>query len=92
MNASIGEEWQIQHVKPDDRLVTLVAMIVPVPCGRDNHIATSQWHLLALNRSEALAIDDEATGEGNMPMCWRSLTGLYYLQATINSIGSVWSS
>lgn len=92
MYASVGEQWQVQHVKPNDRLVALVAMVVPMPCGRYDHVATSQWHLLALNCSEALAIDDEAAREGNMPMRRCSLAGLYYLQATIDSIGSVWRS
>lgn len=49
-------------------------MIMPMPNGRDNDIATNKWHLLPLNRCEAFSINNEARRKGKMSMRWRCLT------------------
>ena len=83
------KEGQVQHVEPDDRLVALVAMVVPVPCRCHNHISSDKRHLLALNRSEAFTVHDEATGERNVPVRWSNLTGVHDLKPAVDCVRGV---
>lgn len=73
MLTGIAEQEYIQHVEPNDGLVTLVIVVVPVPCGRDDDVSAHERHLLALDGGKALAVHDEATGIGNVSMSRRRL-------------------
>jgi hypothetical protein len=68
MHRCISEQGKIQDVQPDDRLVALIAVVVPVPGGRENNIASRQGHFLALHGSEPVAFHNEPEGICDMPM------------------------
>jgi hypothetical protein len=80
----VDKVGQVQAVQPDDGRVVaslfvgaLLAMIVPVPGRRDDHVTRAHRHSPAVDGGEpALALDDEAAGEGGMPVGGGRLTRL----------------
>lgn len=89
VNGGESEERQVEGVQPDDRSVALVAVIVPVPNGRHDHVTPLQWHLLALDRREALAVNDEPESKSNVPVSGRRLSGVDDLEAAVDGIRGV---
>lgn len=84
------EQWEVESVKPDHWCGPLVAMVVPMPAGREYHIAAVHKHLLPLDRGEATtALHDEAHRECDVPVSRRYLTGENQLKATIDSVGGI---
>ncbi len=88
---------QIQPIKPDDRRVVaallvraLLAVVVPVPRRRHDHVAWLHRHTAPVNGGEAaLPFDDEAAGEGGVPVGGGRLAGLDQLQAGVEGVGGV---
>lgn len=92
INRRKTEQGQIQQVKPNNRTLRLVAMIMPMPCRCYYDIASFQGHFLPFNGREALSVHDEATCKGYMTMGRGCLSWVHNLQACIDCIGSVWCS
>ena len=86
---SEAEQGQVQHVQPNNRLITFVAVVMPVPDRCDNNISSNKRHLLSLDSSETFTIHDEATGKGKMSVCWGSLARVDDLQAAIDGVCSI---
>jgi hypothetical protein len=80
------EKRQVEHIQPDDGVCALVAVIMPMPDGRHDNVAADKWHFLALDGSEALAIDDEPTCKGEVSVSWGRLAGVDQLKTAVNGV------
>jgi hypothetical protein len=90
VNWGEAEQRQIQHIQPDYWLITLIAMVMPVPDRCNDNITSDKRHLLAFDCCETFTIYDEASSEGKMSMCWGCFTRVDDLKTSINSICCVW--
>lgn len=88
MDLCICKERQVQDIEPDDWLLALVAVAVPMPIRCDDHIAAREGQLLALNGGESLAVDDKAKRRRDMSMGRRRLSGVDELQAGVDGVCS----
>lgn len=88
MDLCICKERQVQDIEPDDWLLALVAVIVPMPIRCDDDVATCEGQLLTLNSGESLAVDDEAKRRGDMSMGRRRLSRVDKLQAGVDGVCS----
>ena len=86
MHTSEPEERKVEGVEPNDRLIALVAVVVPVPSGGDDDITPLQGNLLTLYGGETLAVDDEPDGKGNMAVSRGSFARVDELETTIYGI------
>lgn len=95
VDREMGKGGEVEAVKPDYGLVistlfisALLAVVVPVPSGRDKNITRPHSDPTPLNGSEtSLSLDDEPDGEGSMSMGRSYLVGLDQLQTSIESVG-----
>lgn len=88
MDGEVGEVGQIQAVQPDHRARAVLTMIVPVPGGGQDHIASGHLNALAVDGCEAaLAFDDEAHGKSRVTVRPGCLIGHYQLETSIDGIG-----
>jgi len=98
VDREVDEAREIKSIEPDNRLIiptllisTLLAVVMPVPSGRDNDVTRLHRNSLAVNCSEATsAFDDESACEGGVPVCRCCFLRLHQLESSIQSISSIW--
>ena len=86
MHRGETEQRQVEHVQPDDGVCALVAVVMPMPDGRHDNVTADERHLLALDGSESLAIDDEPTGKGEVSVGRGRLAGINQLKTSVDGI------
>lgn len=89
VNRSESEKGQVEGVQPDDGGIALVAVVVPMPDGRDDYITSPKRHLLSLDGSEALSINDESEGESNVSVSWCRFSRIHDLKTTVDGVSGV---
>ena len=82
-------ERKVQAVQPDHGLVSVVAVVVPLPLRREDEVAFFHADFLAADGGEAAGpFDDEAEGEGLVAMRRGRLAWQDQLETCIDSICS----
>ena len=76
---------QVQHIQPDDRVCTVMAVLMPQACGRENQISSAHRAFLAVHRGvSALAFDNHAHCIWRVSMARCPLAGHKQLHAQIH--------
>lgn len=91
VNWEVPKVWKIQPVQPDHGAGAILAMVVVVPCWRQDHITLLHLDTLTMHGSKpAVAFDDEAHCEGRVPMGGGGLIRHHELKARIERVCCVW--
>lgn len=88
VHGELGEVGQVEPVEPDHGAFAVLAVVVPVPCRRQDDVATLHGDALAMHgRESPAAFDDEAHGEGGVPVRGGGFIGHDQLQARVEGVG-----
>lgn len=88
MHGKVLEVGQVEPVEPDHGARAVLAVVVPVPGRREDHVAALHADAPAVHGGEAaLALDDEAHGEGDVPVGAGRLVGHDELEACVEGVG-----
>jgi hypothetical protein len=89
VHSGILKQGQVQHIQPNNWLITLISVIMPVPRRCEDDVAALEGHLLPLHGSGALAVDDEAARVGDVSMGRGYLAGVDDLQAGVYGVSGM---
>lgn len=88
VDGEVSEVGQVEAVEPDHGTGAVLAVVVPVPGRRQDHVASLHGDAFAVHRGEAaLALDDEPHGEGGVSMCLGRFVGHHQLQSGVECVG-----
>lgn len=86
------ENREIETIEPDNRILALVAMVMPIPWRCEDHVSSLHPDFLTLDGCEAIiAFDDEPQRECGVSVCRSCLARQDELEATVNCVGGVGS-
>lgn len=87
VDRNVLEDGKIQAIKPDHRLVSFMAVIVPGPGWCEDNIAALHVNLFAFNCSEtSLSFDDETQRKGTVAVRRCNFAGIDKLKTGIQCI------
>lgn len=88
VDGEVSEVGQVEAVEPNHGPRAVLAVVVPVPGRRQDHVASLHRDAFAVYRCEAaLALDDEPHGERCVSMCLCCFVGHHQLQSGVQCVG-----
>jgi hypothetical protein len=87
VDGEVSEVGEVETIEPDHRARTVLAMVVPVPCGREDDVASVHLYAATVYGGEAaVALNDKSHGEGCVSVGWCRLVGHDELKPGVNGI------
>jgi hypothetical protein len=87
VDRKVLEVGEVKPVKPDHGTRAVLAVVVPVPGGSQDHVASLHGDSFSMDgREAALTFNDEAHGEGDVPVSASGLVGHDKLEPGVEGI------
>ena len=93
VDREVNEIREVKAVEPNHGARSILAMVMPVPCWRQDYISTLHFDSTAVHGSVSpVAFDDKAHGECSMAMRRGHFVWHDKLKASVNGVGGEWCS
>jgi hypothetical protein len=87
VDGEVSEVGEVEAIEPDHWARPVLAMVVPVPCRREDDIASVHLYAATVHGGEAaVALDDESHGERRVPVGRRRLIGHDELKSGVDGV------